>query len=206
MKISIPKVAIAMVVVSALLVTACLGSEDGDTSPLDSPSALIPFESNQEISDNEAARLSQDQISQAQISQEPVAVADSGTDVSPESTESPTKFPREDSVLTGSPTTVQAEMAPSPSTISTPTEVTPLQSSKAVEVNARQFRQLLPKDAIAPIYTPQFFPPRVADQNPEELVIGVSINGESKAYPIGPLARREMVNDVIAGVPILVTW
>ena len=206
MKISIPKVAIAMVVVSALLVTACLGSEDGDTSPLDSPSALIPFESNQEISDNEAARLSQDQISQAQISQEPVAVADSGTDVSPESTESPTKFPREDSVLTGSPTTVQAEMAPSPSTISTPTEVTPLQSSKAVEVNARQFRQLLPKDAIAPIYTPQFFPPRVADLNPEELVIGVSINGESKAYPIGPLARREMVNDVIAGVPILVTW
>ena len=181
-----------MVVVSALLVTACLGSEDGHTSPVNSPSALVPIESNQEISDNEVP-----QVSHSLISEEAVAAPDSGADVSPESTE----FPREDFVFPESPTTVQAESTTVPPTLSTATEATPLQSSKAVEVNARQFRQLLPKDDIAPICTSQFLPPRAADLNPGESVIGVSIDGESKAYRIGSLARREMVNDVIAGVP-----
>ena len=37
-------------------------------------------------------------------------------------------------------------------------------------------------------------------------MIGVAINGESKAYPVGPLNFREMVNDVVGGVPILVSW
>ena len=36
--------------------------------------------------------------------------------------------------------------------------------------------------------------------------MGVEINGESKAYPVGPLNYREMVNDVVGGVPVLVTW
>ncbi len=40
----------------------------------------------------------------------------------------------------------------------------------------------------------------------QDLVIGVAINGESKAYPVGTLNFREMVNDVVGGVPILVTW
>ena len=81
-----------------------------------------------------------------------------------------------------------------------------LQSSKAVAVDPSQFRQLLPRDAIRPIYDPQFSSADDADIDPKELVIGVAINGESRAYPIGPLARREIVNDVVAGVPILVTW
>ena len=119
-----------MVLVSAILVTACLGSEDGDKSPLDSPTGLSPIESNQATSENEASRLSQ-----SLISQEPVDVPDSGTDVSPESTE----FPQEDFGLKGSPTTAQAEATRVPSTLSTPTKATPLQSSKAVEVDARQF-------------------------------------------------------------------
>ena len=69
-----------------------------------------------------------------------------------------------------------------------------------------RFDQLLPIDAIAPIYSPQFISGKLASLHPEELVIGVEINGESKAYPVGPLNYREMVNDVIGGVPVLVTW
>ena len=87
-----------------------------------------------------------------------------------------------------------------------PLESPPLQSSRAVEIDRSQFRQLLNRDDIAPIYEPQFSLAQDASLDPEELVIGVEINGESKAYPIGPLARREMVNDVVGGVPILVTW
>ena len=39
-----------------------------------------------------------------------------------------------------------------------------------------------------------------------DLVIGVSIAGDSRAYPIRVLRFREMVNDELGGVPILVTW
>jgi hypothetical protein len=37
-------------------------------------------------------------------------------------------------------------------------------------------------------------------------VLGVSINGESRAYSIPFLSGREVVNDVVGGVPIAVTW
>ena len=36
--------------------------------------------------------------------------------------------------------------------------------------------------------------------------MGVTINGESKAYPVGMLNFRETVIDEVGGVPILVTW
>ena len=45
-----------------------------------------------------------------------------------------------------------------------------------------------------------------APYDDEELVIGVALNGETKAYAIGPLNSREVVNDSLGGVPILVTW
>lgn len=65
--------------------------------------------------------------------------------------------------------------------------------------------QLLPQDAIRPIYNPQF------TDNPEsyrddELIMGVEINGDARAYSVGYLVRREMVNDIVGGIPILVTW
>ncbi len=65
---------------------------------------------------------------------------------------------------------------------------------------------LLPYDAIRPVYDPEF---DTADQVPlddDELVIGINLNGESKAYSITVLRSREMVNDELGGLPILVTW
>ena len=61
-------------------------------------------------------------------------------------------------------------------------------------------------DAIAPLYEPEFVSAASSDLAGEELVIGVAWGGEAKAYPIGVLNRREMVNDELAGVPTLVTW
>ncbi len=40
----------------------------------------------------------------------------------------------------------------------------------------------------------------------DELVMGVEIDGQAKAYPVTLLNFREMVNDELAGVPILVTF
>ena len=45
-----------------------------------------------------------------------------------------------------------------------------------------------------------------AKLKPSELVMGIALGDEAKAYPVGLLSRREMVNDEIAGTPILVTW
>ncbi len=68
------------------------------------------------------------------------------------------------------------------------------------------FRQLLPRDGIQPIYDPQFVAAADADWAGATQVIGVAAGGEAKAYPVSFLNRHEMVDDFIAGEPILVTW
>jgi len=111
------------------------------------------------------------------------------------------------------PSTQQAQPQPQeeptaakPVDTPTATQETVLGSTREVVANFRQYRQLIPRDAIEPVYRPQFLAGQVADLDPQDLVIGVAINGESKAYPVGTLNFREMVNDVVGGVPILVTW
>lgn len=68
------------------------------------------------------------------------------------------------------------------------------------------FRQLLPRDAIRPVYRPEFVPAAEATLEPDELVLGVEIEGRARAYPLGFLNFREMVNDRIGPVSFLVTW
>lgn len=36
--------------------------------------------------------------------------------------------------------------------------------------------------------------------------MGIAINGEAKAYPVSVLRFREIVNDELGELPILVTW
>ncbi len=69
-----------------------------------------------------------------------------------------------------------------------------------------EFRQLRPPDAIPPVYHPKFVPHDESDLPHDELVIGLSINGDARAYPAGLLYHREMVNDTVGSVPVLVTW
>lgn len=68
------------------------------------------------------------------------------------------------------------------------------------------FRQLLPRDAIAPVYDPAFVPAGESGWPGLVDVIGVAGGNEAKAYPVSFLNRREMVLDEIGGDPILVTW
>ena len=67
---------------------------------------------------------------------------------------------------------------------------------------------LLGFDAIPAILDPEFVDVGVADSEmtPDELVLGLSIDGESKAYSIPMLSSHEIVNDVVGGVPLAVTW
>jgi hypothetical protein len=67
---------------------------------------------------------------------------------------------------------------------------------------------LLGFDAIPAILDPEFVTVVEANEqmDDDEQVLGVSINGESRAYSVPMLSRHEIVNDVVGGVPIAVTW
>lgn len=66
--------------------------------------------------------------------------------------------------------------------------------------------RLLGLDGIAPIYEPRFTGASDAPLEDDELVIAIELDGQAKAYPISVLRFREMVNDELAGWPILVSW
>ena len=67
---------------------------------------------------------------------------------------------------------------------------------------------VLGKDGIPAILNPVFLTAQEAQANMRagERVLGVSINGENKAYPLNLLSRHEIVNDTVGGQPVAVTW
>ncbi len=62
------------------------------------------------------------------------------------------------------------------------------------------------RDAIQPIYDPSLTTPDNINLKPHEMVLAVEINGDARAYPIEPLVSYEIVNDVVGGVPVAITW
>lgn len=64
-----------------------------------------------------------------------------------------------------------------------------------------------PKDGIPSIDKPDFVAAsEVNFVSDDDLVIGLRINGETKAYPLFILVWHEIVNDVAGGVPVAVTY
>ncbi len=68
-------------------------------------------------------------------------------------------------------------------------------------------RQVL-KKPIRPITDPTIIGAEATDTAPNELVIGVEVNGAARAYPINQLngPQREIINDVLGGTAIAATW
>lgn len=65
----------------------------------------------------------------------------------------------------------------------------------------------LAPDRIPAIDRPAFVPAAEADfMAEEEAVIGVVHGGEARAYSTWHLGRHEIVNDVLEGRPVAVTW
>ncbi|MQA66162.1 MAG: DUF3179 domain-containing protein [Alphaproteobacteria bacterium] len=64
-----------------------------------------------------------------------------------------------------------------------------------------------PRDGIPAIDQPAFVDvEQVQDLSSRDPVIGLTINGESKAYPLRILTWHEIVNDTLGGVPVAVTY
>lgn len=62
-------------------------------------------------------------------------------------------------------------------------------------------------DGIPALDEPMMVPPSKANYlTPSEPVIGVSVNGDARAYPLRILDWHEMANDVIGGVPVSISY
>ena len=138
-----------------------------------------------------------------------VALACSSSTVSP--TPPPRRAPAEAPALDASATALPAQSTSrdSVATVASPAagedpippivqELNP-SGPKAVALGA--FRQLLGRDRIRPVYSPLVVTPDMAALVSDDLVIGVSMGGESRAYPIRPLRFHEMVKTSLGAHP-----
>ncbi len=63
-----------------------------------------------------------------------------------------------------------------------------------------------PRDGIPPIDDPRFEPVNVSNLTSQVPVLSVEIDGDARAYPISVLMWHEVVNDEIAGEPVVVAY
>ncbi len=62
------------------------------------------------------------------------------------------------------------------------------------------------KDGIPAILRPRFDSAADTPLRPRDLVVGISRAGDHRAYPLRILNWHEVVNDVVGGSPVVVTW
>ena len=76
------------------------------------------------------------------------------------------------------------------------------------EFGGYEIIDILPRDAIAEIFEPEFVSASEADEFMQtfELVLGLTIDGDSRAYSLPYLNSHEIVNDEVGGKPVAVTW
>ena len=101
-----------------------------------------------------------------------------------------------------SPSPTRADGAPDPAATPEPA------SDAASAFDDLEIITLLPFDAIPAVLDPAFVAAEDARRQyaPQEPVLGLSIDGDHRAYSIPYLSSREIVNDVVGGVPVAVTW
>jgi hypothetical protein len=63
-----------------------------------------------------------------------------------------------------------------------------------------------PRDGIPALEDPAVTAAKGAPWSDEEVVLGVVVNGEARAYPVALLDWHELVNDTLGGEPILVSY
>ena len=105
-------------------------------------------------------------------------------------------------------TTTATPDATTPATPTPPPTPSPTQTPAPDPDAGLEIVTLLPPDAIPAIDDPAIVPAAAADEQlrANDLVIGVSIGGEHRAYGAAFLSGHEIVNDMLGGRAIAVTW
>ncbi len=107
-----------------------------------------------------------------------------------------------------------ASVQPTPAPTSTPAPPAAAAEPAAPEDQDFDLITLLPFDAIPAVLDPVFISAEEAESklanragNPDDaLVLGLSINGDTRAYYVPSLSAVEIVNDTVGGQPLAVTW
>ena len=89
------------------------------------------------------------------------------------------------------------------------TPTTPLYYEEMVSGSPDQYDpKLALADPVRPITDPVIQSAADSDTAANELVIGVEVNGQARAYPINQLTgpQREIINDVLGDTAIAATW
>ena len=93
---------------------------------------------------------------------------------------------------------------------SEPAQATREAAARVVEEEESEYEihYVIARDQIPAILDPQFLDAGEAIEayNEHEQVLGLSIDGDHRAYPIPYLSAHEIVNDVVGGKPVAVTW
>jgi hypothetical protein len=77
----------------------------------------------------------------------------------------------------------------------------------AADLRPGEIVTVLPKDAIPAIMSPSFDDGNKAKWlGGNDVIVGVKIGDDARAYPISILSRHEIVNDKSGVIPFAVTW
>ncbi len=138
------------------------------------------------------------------------------TEPPPTTAPAPTSAPSPAAVSTSTsvPATVAPTSTSAPAPTAAPQSVATSDASAPATVTSEDEERdleivtLLPFDAIPAILEPEFVSAEVASEDLEDhnLVLGLSINGDHRAYSIPTLSAHEIVNDTVGGKPVAVTW
>lgn len=105
---------------------------------------------------------------------------------------------------------VNTAVAAEPSATRTPpTEVVEEPTSAPPPERDFDVVTLLAPDAIPALNNPGYHDTtESADESyqDDDLVLGIELNGDARAFSVPLLSRHEIVNDVIGGAPVAVTW
>lgn len=80
--------------------------------------------------------------------------------------------------------------------------------SSAIGQGLRYDPRTVLRQPMPAITNPKIVSARLARVGPKDLVIGVHLNGQARAYPINQLTgpSREIINDELGGIAIAATW
>lgn len=106
------------------------------------------------------------------------------------------------------PAPTAAPVSPAPQSAATSDASAPATVTSEEDERDLEIVTLLPFDAIPAILEPEFVSAEVASEELEDhnLVLGLSIDGDHRAYSIPTLSSHEIVNDTVGGKPVAVTW
>lgn len=123
---------------------------------------------------------------------------------------SPTEMPAATAEPSREAVQSSATAAPEPTATQAPPTAAPAEpTSKVVPERDFDVVTLLAPDAIPALNNPGYHDTtEAADESyqDDDLVLGIEINGDARAFSVPLLSRHEIVNDVIGGEPVAVTW